>query len=323
MTNDRAERVASAPKIGRRGLLGGATVLAAGGAALAVGGGSAAAAGGGSEYDTPLRIIPIPQQVPATEGYAPLPDGGRLWYWDTGGSGTPIVFMHPGSGSGEIWPYQQPYFAKAGYRVIGYSMRGKYKSSAPNPDNPGTGAADLHELLKHLRIDRFHLVGVAYGGGVALDYALLHEERLLSLSISGSLTSVTNQDYVNMLRRLRPTGFNDMPASFIELGPSYRALDPGGMAAWTEIHDRASTSDVGQPYATSPTWADVERLRVPTLLLWGDGDLYSPPSVQRVLASHFRNVETVVASECGHAPHWERSDIYNPVLRKFLRRHSR
>ncbi|MFI0404436.1 alpha/beta fold hydrolase [Actinomadura sp. 3N508] len=294
-------------------------MLAAGGAVFG-GGGTAAAAGGAKQ--PPLKIIPIPEQVPAREGYAPVP-GGRLWYWDTGGRGTPIVFMHPGSGSGEIWPYQQPYFAKAGYRVIGFSMRGKYKSSAPDPDNPGTGADDLHTLLQFLGIDRFHLVGVAYGGGVALDFALTHEERLLSFSISGSLTSVTNPDYVAMLRRLRPTGFGDMPASFIELGPSYRALNPEGMHAWEEIHDRASHSDVGQPYATSPTWADVERLRVPTLLLWGDGDLYSPPSVQRVMASHFRNVETVVADECGHAPHWERPDIYNPVLRGFLRRHSR
>ncbi|TDB89271.1 alpha/beta hydrolase [Actinomadura sp. KC216] len=306
--------------MGRRGLLGGATVLAASGAVFAGGGGTAAAAGGSNQ--PPLRIIPVPEQVPAREGNAPVP-GGHLWYWDTGGRGTPIVLMHPGSGSGEIWPYQQPYFAKAGYRVIGFSMRGKYRSSAPDPDDPGTGAEDLHTLVQFLGLDRFHLVGVAYGGGVALDYALTHEERLISLSISGSLTSVTNPDYVAMLRRLRPTGFGDMPASFIELGPSYRALNPEGMHAWEEIHDRASTSDVGQPYLTSPTWADVERLRVPTLLLWGDGDLYSPPSVQRVMASHFRNVETVVADECGHAPHWERPDIYNPVLRKFLRRHSR
>ncbi|RKS76950.1 pimeloyl-ACP methyl ester carboxylesterase [Actinomadura pelletieri DSM 43383] len=319
-TNDTDTRTASGPRIGRRGLLGGATLLAASGATFVAGGGTALA--GDPRTDSPLPIIPIPKQVPAKEGYVPVP-GGRLWYWDTGGRGTPIILMHPGSGSGEIWPYQQPYFAKAGYRVIGWSMRSKYKSSAADPDNPGTGAEDLHSLVKFLRIDKFHLVGVAYGGGVALDYALLHEEKLLSLSISGSLTSVTNQDYVDMLRRLRPQGFGDMPASFIELGPTYRAINPAGMAAWDAIHDRASHSDVGQPYATKPTWADVERLRVPTLLLWGDGDLYSPPSVQRIMASHFRNVTTVVANECGHAPHWERSDVYNPTLRKFLRRHSR
>ncbi|GAA4231835.1 hypothetical protein GCM10022254_30160 [Actinomadura meridiana] len=325
-TNDdrpehRPERTLTVPRMGRRSLLGGATALAAGGAAFAVSGGTASA-GGAPRTDSPLRIIPIPAQVPATEGYAPVP-GGRLWYWDTGGRGTPVIFMHPGSGSGEIWPYQQPYFAKAGYRVIGYSRRGYYKSSAPSADDPGTGSEDLHALVRHLRIRRFHLVGVAAGGGVALDYALSYEDRLLSLSLSGSLTGIKNQEYVDMLERLRPPSFHDNPTDFIELGPTYRALNPGGVAAWNAIHDRADTSDVGQGNVHSPTWDDVERLRVPTLLLWSDGDLYSPPSVQRVMAKHFRNVETAVANECGHAPHWERSDYYNPTLRKFLRRHSR
>jgi pimeloyl-ACP methyl ester carboxylesterase len=319
--DDRTERTRTAPRIGRRGLLGGATALAAGGAALAVAPGTALA-GGAPRGDSPLKIIPIPPQVPATEGYAPVP-GGRLWYWDTGGRGTPVVFMHPGSGSGEVWPYQQPYFAKAGYRVIGYSRRGYYKSSAPSPDNPGTGTEDLHALLNHLRIRKVHLVGVAAGGGVALDYALSYEDRLLSLSLSGSLTGITNKEYVDMLARLRPATFYDNPTDFIELGPTYRALNPEGVAVWKAIHDRASHSDVGQGNVHKPTWDDVERLRVPTLLLWSDSDLYSPPSVMRVMAKHFRNVETAVANECGHAPHWERSDIYNPTLHRFLRRHSR
>src|SRR5262245_48183877 len=69
----------------------------------------------------------IPEQVPVTEGIADL-GNVKLWYWDTGGAGEVIVLLHPGSGSGEFYPYQQPVFAKAGYRVISYSRRGQYKS---------------------------------------------------------------------------------------------------------------------------------------------------------------------------------------------------
>ncbi|TDD93018.1 alpha/beta fold hydrolase [Actinomadura rubrisoli] len=309
------------PIIGRRGLLGGATALAAGGAVLAAGAGTAVAAAI-PRPDSPLTPIPIPEQVRATQGYVPVP-GARLWYWDTGGRGTPIIFLHPYTGSAESWPYQQPYFAKAGYRVIAYSRRGHYKSDAGPADAPGTGTGDLHALIEHLGIDRFHAIGVAAGGGLALDYALSHPDRLHGLVISGSLTGVKNQDYRDMLARLRPAGFNEMPPDFIELGPSYRAINPKGVGEWLEIHHRALHTEVNQPNVNSPTWTDVERLRVPTLLLWGDGDLYSPPSVQRIMGRHFRNVELLVANECGHQPHWERSDVYNPALRKFLRKHSR
>jgi pimeloyl-ACP methyl ester carboxylesterase len=79
--------------------------------------------------------------VPAREGIAALADT-LLWFWDTGGSGEPIVLLHPASGSGLIWGYQQPVFAKAGYRVIAYSRRGYYKSQPIERARPGIGSED-------------------------------------------------------------------------------------------------------------------------------------------------------------------------------------
>jgi pimeloyl-ACP methyl ester carboxylesterase len=306
-------------RVGRRRLLGGATALAVGGGVLAVGTGSAAAASIPGPA-SPYRPIPVPEQVRATEGFVQVPDA-RLYYWDTGGRGTPIVLLHPATGSAESWPYQQPYLVKAGYRVIAYSRRGHFRSDAGPADRMGTAVEDLRLLADHLRLDRFHAVGVAAGGGVALDFALTHPHRLRGLVICGSLTGVQNQEYRDMLSRLRPEGFADMPPDFIELGPSYRAINPDGVRQWLDIHHRAVHTEIEQPYVNKPTWVDVERLRVPTLLVWGDADLYSPPAVQRIMASHLRDVETVVANECGHQPHWERSDLFNPVLRRFVRRH--
>jgi pimeloyl-ACP methyl ester carboxylesterase len=307
------------PVISRRGLLQGGTVLAVGGAVLADGGAAEAATNLGGE--SPLRAIPVPDQVPATEGFVDVP-GARLWYWDTGGNGTPIVFLHPGSGSGESWPYQQPFFAKAGHRVIGYSRRGYYNSEAGPPDDPGTPSGDLHSLVDGLGVGRFHAVGVAAGGGYALDYALSHPDRLLSLVIATSVVAgLAEQDYTAILGRLRPSGFSAMPVDFRELGPAYRAADADGVARWLAIEERAVTTAVSQPNANSITWAKIEQLQVPTLLLWGDGDLYTSPPVQRLLASHFPRAETVVANECGHNVHWERSDIFNSAVLNFIRKY--
>src|SRR5882672_11542467 len=81
-------------------------------------------------------LVPLPAPVPAKEALAALPDT-RLWYWDTGGDGTPVVLVHPATGSGLIWGYQQPAFAKAGYRVIGYSRRSYYGSDPLPKESPG------------------------------------------------------------------------------------------------------------------------------------------------------------------------------------------
>ena len=58
----------------------------------------------GQTVANPMRPIPIPAQVPAKDGVAQIPDT-RLWYWDTGGQGVPIVLLHPATGSALIWGY--------------------------------------------------------------------------------------------------------------------------------------------------------------------------------------------------------------------------
>src|ERR1700681_2440058 len=99
---------------------------------------------------------PIPEQVPATEGVASVP-GARLWYWDTGGDGEPLVLCHPASQSSQIWLYQQPAFAKAGYRVIAYARRGVYKSERGPETEAGTLVGDLAALLDALGVKRAHV----------------------------------------------------------------------------------------------------------------------------------------------------------------------
>src|SRR6267142_6249957 len=91
----------------------------------------------------PLTPIPIPAQAPAKEAIAALP-GTRLGYWDTGGTGTPVVLVHPATGSARIWVYQQPAFAKAGYRVIAFSRRSYYGSDPLPKESPGVASEDLH-----------------------------------------------------------------------------------------------------------------------------------------------------------------------------------
>ena len=54
--------------------------------------------------------------------YVDLP-GVHLWYNDTGGTGTPVVFMHAASGTCESQVYQLPVCTAAGYRCIPYDRR--------------------------------------------------------------------------------------------------------------------------------------------------------------------------------------------------------
>ena len=187
-----------------------------------------------------MVAVPIPEQVPAKEGMAELPDT-HLGYWDTGGSGEPVVFLHPASGSALVWLYQQPVFAKAGYRVIAYSRRNYYNSDSAPQDNPGTGSEDLQNLIEFLGLEKFHIVSSAAGGSVAADYALSHPERLLSLTVSSNNLAATKGYIAEAAAMIKLKEWDDLPRWFRELGPSYRGANPEGVAKWTELNHKSET----------------------------------------------------------------------------------
>ena len=72
-------------------------------------------------------------EIVASGAYADLP-GVKLWFTDSGGTGVPIVLLHPNTGTVEIWQPQIAAFAAAGYRVIAFDRKGWGKSVAdPHP----------------------------------------------------------------------------------------------------------------------------------------------------------------------------------------------
>lgn len=279
--------------------------------------------------DPSLTGLP-PAQAAATEGYFAVP-GGRLWYWDTGGKGQIVVLMHPMTGSALSWPYQQPFLARAGYRVLAFSRRGAYRSeSEPGHDEQAPGD-DLAIFADALKLDRFHLVGAAAGGFAAVRYALAHQSRLHSLVVAGSLLGLSEPAHLARARSIAPPGFMSLPAEFRELSPSYRAANPKGVSRWLEIEGeaRSRVEDGGAsraraapppPPGTSspgPSYADLRTLHLPIHLIFGDADLYSPPSLARPLLEVLPQARLTTIGEAGHATFWEQPEAFNAALLPF------
>jgi pimeloyl-ACP methyl ester carboxylesterase len=299
------------------------TALAGSAAALAL---CAGAAGGvhtavAQAAIDPLAPVPMPPQAPVKEGIAELADT-RLWFWDTGGPGEPIVLLHPASGSGLIWGYQQPVFAKAGYRVISYSRRGYYGSAPADRAKPGIASEDLHHLVEFLGLGKFHIVASAAGGSIASDYAFSHPDRLLSLTVSSNQFGVVDGDISAAGARIRPKIWDEVPVEIREVGPSYRARNPEGFRQWVELERKSGLVDsFRQPLKNRITEAMLASLKVPTLVICGAADLATPPSIARMIAAKIPNAELVVAPEAGHSVYWEEPEVFNRAVLTFVAKH--
>lgn len=273
---------------------------------------------------TRAMLLPVPEQRPATKGMIDL-GGAKLGYWDTG-TPTPdaqtIILLHPGTGSHAIWGYQQPVLAQAGYRVIAYSRRG-YLDSPAGEGPTGTAAGDLLALVDHLKIDRFHMVGSAAGAIVGVDFALSHPGRLRSAVFACTHMGITDPEYLAMSNGLRPKGFAEMPAEFREVGPSYRAVNPEGVKQWVELEHKALEGGkrVFQGTLNRITWAALREMKVPSLLIGGDADLWAPPSVFRQFAAAIPDSELLILPETGHSGYWEQPEAFNQAVLGFIGRH--
>lgn len=255
--------------------------------------------------------------------FAELP-GVKLWFTDSGGTGTPLVLLHANTGNSAVWANQVASFSRAGYRVIAFDRRGWGKSTADpaTGPQPGSVAGDLDALADHLKLDRFHLLGVAGGGFAALDYAAWRPEKLLSLVIAASTGQVTDKAIADFSARIEIPGIRKLPAVYREVGPSYRGADPEGTQRWIEIDEHARQPGAAdQPLRTPNTLAKIEAIATPTLVMAADADLLAPPALMQIWAAHVKNHEWAVIGDSGHAIAWEQPDAFNEKALAFIKRH--
>ncbi|MBI0537236.1 alpha/beta hydrolase [Roseomonas sp. KE2513] len=249
--------------------------------------------------------------------------GVRLFVRDTGGNGTPVILLHANTGTSASWAEQFEAMSAAGYRVIAFDRRG-WGRSLPDPagPQPGSVAEDLAALVDHLRLPPFHLLGVAGGGFVALDYAAWRPETLRGLVVAASTGSFSEPEMEQMTRNLDVPGFRQLPESFVEIGPSFRATQPERTATWLAAEETARQKGARpQPLRTPNTFAKAEAIRTPLLVISASADLLAPPSLMRGWVSHMRQAEWVAIADAGHSVPMEQPELFNRAVLDFLRRH--
>src|SRR5262249_24691033 len=111
----------------------------------------------------------------------------ELYYEETG-SGFPVIFCHEFAGDRRSWEPQVRHFARR-YRVITYNYRGyapSYGPADPAAYSQEILIADMRALMSALAIEQPHVVGIATGGNVALNFAIAHPDVTKSAIVAGA-----------------------------------------------------------------------------------------------------------------------------------------
>lgn len=253
---------------------------------------------------------------------AELP-GVSLTYVDTGGDGSPVIFVHALTGTSDSWEHQLHAFAAAGYRAIAFDRRG-WGGSVANGDSgaqPGTGAADIDALANHLNLGKFHLVGVAGGGFVALDYAAWKSDRLRSVVVAASTGALEEKEIKEFSKRIEIPNV-PWPSLYLEVGPSYIGGDVEGLARWKQIEEHARQPHApNQPLRAPNTFRKIAAIEAPMLVLAASADWLAPPALMKLWASKVKNMEFDEICDAGHSVAWEKPDEFNSRVLQFMRKY--
>ena len=235
----------------------------------------------------------MPMITVATENNHPV----QLYYEDQG-SGKPVVLIHGWPLSGRSWEAQVPALVAAGYRVITYDRRGFGASSQPwSGYDYDTFAADLNGLMTELDLKDATLVGFSMGGGEVARYIAKYGTDRVSKAVfagavppylykgddnpEGGLDDATIEQFENGVKTDRLAFLEDFSKNFFTAGGKL-LVSEAQRAYAVQIAAFASpkgTLDCIAAFARTDFRADLEKIKIPTLVIHGDSDAIVPLEV--------------------------------------------
>ena len=253
-------------------------------------------------------------------------NGTRL-YFETAGTGTPLILLHGHACDTRMWDDQFEVFAES-YQVIRYDQRGFGQSAVPTGE-PFRPIDDLKALLEHLGITRAHILGMSMGGTVVIDFVLAYPALTRTLI-------VVDGD---------PSGF-EIP----EMGPLWAAYIADARANGPKVANKNILSipvlraDMAIPHVArrveqmhldysgwyllnddprikpeTPALHQLDRVNVPTLIVMGEDDYPPFREAGDLMWKKIPQAQKVVIPKAGHFSNMCEPQQFNAVVLDFLK----
>jgi pimeloyl-ACP methyl ester carboxylesterase len=255
-------------------------------------------------------------------------NGARIHY-ERAGEGLPVIFLHAGVADSRMWEPQVHEFAKH-FDVICPDIRGFGASNLPA--GGWSAVDDLLALIDELHLKPAHLIGCSIGGGIAIDFALEHGERVSKLVVVGPGISGANfgerypelwteveaadkagdKEAVNAAEMRvwldgprRPDGYVKQPLRELFLDMNGRNMENDWASAPNEPID-------------PPAVERLHEITAPLLVVVGDADVPPVFDAVELLMEKVPHARKAVIHDAAHLPNLEHPHEFNRIVLEFL-----
>jgi pimeloyl-ACP methyl ester carboxylesterase len=262
--------------------------------------------------------------MPERRGFAAV-NGTRLYY-EMMGSGPPLVLVHGFSLDCRMWDEQMAAFASR-HLIVRYDLRGFGQS--PAPAEPYAHAEDLKALLEYIGIAQAAILGLSFGGGIAINFALAYPAATRALIPVSTVLG----------------GYRWTPAFDASLGAVYKTGRRNGIEAAREqwlahplfgplqerdaarVHFARMVADYsGWHWVNAdpnrvpdpPAIERLEAIAAPTLVVVGEREMPDFLALAEVLVARISGARRVVLPGVGHMVNMEDPTSFNQVVLDYL-----
>ncbi len=245
-------------------------------------------------------MTPLTHRIPGTPGLAV----------DLMGSGPLLLFMHGIGGNRTNWranlPAFAPHFACVAWDARGYGGSDDYDGALAFDDF----IADVLRVLDHFEVQRAHLLGLSMGGRIAMRAALLHPERVATLTLLDthegfeSFSPEQRQAFVDSRRAPLLAGREPRdiagPVARSLAGPKarpehVRQLEDSLAALHKLSYIKSLEATVAQV-----TVGDIAQIAAPAHFIVGADDPLTPVAMHREMAAKLGGAPVSVVPDAGH-----------------------
>ncbi|WP_025724891.1 alpha/beta fold hydrolase [Acholeplasma granularum] len=254
-------------------------------------------------------------------------------YYDIKGEGNPVLILNGIMMSTKSW---EPFVhtISNNFMLIRLDFLDQGQSDSYETDYTQTVQVDLVKaLLDHLNIDKVHLVGISYGGEVALQFALKYPNKLDRLIIYNSVAYTTktlaltghkwneyaeSRDTLNYYEATIPViyskEFNNKKAEWMA---NRKQILTNGAFKDTNFLDRMiRLTNSAENYDIRNNIKDIT---TPVMIVGAEDDYLTPLVHQRILNNNLPNSRLVILPNVGHASMYEVPEIFTTILIGFLK----
>jgi len=247
------------------------------------------------------------------------------------GQGEDLLLLHGGVSDSRYWRDQLNTFSDE-YHVVAWDTPGCGDSEDPDQGFLLEDYADtLAKFCQKKGIHHPHVLGISFGGGLAISFAHRHPALVKSLILvsayagwAGSLSSEEVAERLEMGRSQASMNPEDVAEMWL---PSLFYSKPMDDVKAREIDIISDFHPTGsqimlEAFAEADLQPELTEIYAPTLLLYGEKDERSPMDVAKDLHKKIPGSELVILPEVGHVINLEAPEQFEGLVRNFLERHT-